>query len=344
MQTALITGHTDKAPLSQEQAIGKAYNKAAAKATFADYRSRKAPNTLRRHDNDLAEFARFLQAPPRGLKVGNLSIDPGAWQHITWGLVDGYLKQLIIDGYAIATINARLSTIKVYAKLALRAEALDSGEATRIRTLQGYGVTEAKHVNEKRIMIRQGNSKAAQPVPITAIQAVQLKDYGPGPQARRDGLLFCLLLDHGLRCGELAALNLSDFDAGAGTFTFYRPKVDMIQTHEMSDDTAEALRLYLPHREGLDTDALLVGSMGRNRLVARRMSTRAITKRVRYLGKPVGLRGLSAHDCRHHWATQIAKGGTPLNVMMAAGGWSSPAMPMRYIETAAIANQGVLFA
>ena len=54
---------TDIIPANEYQALdradrmiiaGQAANQAAQGAVFADYRSRKAPNTLRRQDNDLA--------------------------------------------------------------------------------------------------------------------------------------------------------------------------------------------------------------------------------------------------------------------------------------------------
>ena len=72
------------------------------------------------------------------------------------------------------------------------------------------------------------------------------------------------------------------------------------------------------------------------------LTERAITDRVRTLGAAVGLAGLSAHDLRHYWATRAARNGTPLDRLQDAGGWSSPAMPLRYVEAARIANEGVL--
>ena len=78
-------------------------------------------------------------------------------------------------------------------------------------------------------------------------------------------------------------------------------------------------------------------------LAGDKMSVRGITRWVRLLGERVGLRGLSAYDCRHYWATQAAKD-TPLDRLQDAGGWSSYAMPLRYIETAKIANEGVQLA
>jgi len=71
------------------------------------------------------------------------------------------------------------------------------------------------------------------------------------------------------------------------------------------------------------------------------MSDRAITDRVRVLGERLGIEGLSAHDCRHYWATSAIKGGTDIKSLQDAGGWSSPAMPLRYAASGKVANKGV---
>ena len=56
------------------------------------------------------------------------------------------------------------------------------------------------------------------------------------------------------------------------------------------------------------------------------------------IGELAGVEGLSPHDCRHAWATRNAKHG--LEWLQQAGGWSSLAMPERYVEAAKIANEG----
>jgi len=53
-----------------------------------------------------------------------------------------------------------------------------------------------------------------------------------------------------------------------------------------------------------------------------------------------GIDGLSAHDARHYWATYEARNKTSVDRLMDAGGWNSPAMPLRYIEAAHIVNEG----
>ena len=135
----------------------------------------------------------------------------------------------------------------------------------------------------------------------------------------------CLLLDHGLSVGEVAILTVAGLDLAAGTFTFYRPKVDKVQVHRMTADTLRAALAYLRQ------DAPAHGAL----------STRAINARVGELGAAIGLVELSPHDCRHYWATQAIRNGTDIKSLQDAGGWTSPAMPLRYAASAAIANEGV---
>ncbi|HEY9152708.1 MAG TPA: hypothetical protein VIN60_07475, partial [Anaerolineales bacterium] len=109
-------------PLALARA-GEAANGVAARRVFQDYRSRKAKNTLRRQDNDLALFARFLQGI--GLQVGDFARNVQAWRGITWGLVEGFARWQLQTGYAVPSVNVRLASVKTYARLAMKAGVLD---------------------------------------------------------------------------------------------------------------------------------------------------------------------------------------------------------------------------
>jgi len=100
--------------------VGKAANDAAARHTFQDYRSRKAKNTIRRQDADLALFIRYL-AEVAQVEVGDLAEKPEAWAGITWGLVEGFVKWQLQKGYSVGSVNVRLSTIRTYASMAQKA-------------------------------------------------------------------------------------------------------------------------------------------------------------------------------------------------------------------------------
>ena len=341
MNTELIATQDRELIPSHLARIGQAANQVAAQHTFIDYRSRKAPNTLRRQDAGLALFANYLAEV--NADVGDLVYDPQAWQPITWGLVAGFVKWQLLKGYAVSSVNVRLSTIKTYAKLAFKAGVLSSTEYALIRAVEGYSHKESKRIDEGRELAdtpTRVGAKKIEPKALTAEQVDALKEQPNTPQGRRDRLLICLLFDHGLRVGEVAGLTVGDIDLKAGELRFYRPKVNVEQTHELTPDTLKAARAYL-NRDALATGSLMRGSRKDGRLHEAGMATRNLTERVRVLGERVGIEGLSAHDGRHTWATLAARNKTPIDRLQDAGGWSSPAMPLRYVEAAAIANEGV---
>jgi integrase len=332
--------------LSLRETVGLAANQAAAAGVFFDYRMTLAPNTLRRHRAALELFAEYLGE--KGLHPGHLHDDPIAWRGITWGLVDGYYKWLLRQGYSVGTANVNLSTIKTYARLAIKAGVVDADESLLIDTVRARSRRRDKmRIDEQRrledIPTRIG-SKKSEPLLLTAGQSAALKQQPDTPQGRRDCLLMCLLLDHGLRVGEAAGLRLMDIDLKTATISVYRQKVDKHQIHRLSKETFEAAQRYLSMDSvAIRTSypALLTGSTKNGELHGK-LSIRAIFNRVRLLGKQNGLDDLSPHDCRHTWATLASRAHTPLERLMDAGGWSSYTMPLRYIQSNEIANEGVL--
>jgi integrase len=270
---------------------------------------------------------------------------PGAWQGVTWGLIKRFVTWLLEQGYSVSTVNNRLTAVKVYAGLANQVGVIGDGEYQRIRAVSGYGRTEARRIDERREVTRVGHKKEEH-LSLSAEDAHRLKHaHDPtSPQAARDRLLMCLLLDHGLRVGEVAGLTIGNLDLKQHRLRFYRQKVDKHQIHQLTHATSDAARTYLPFhpRLGDSKATLIVGSTKSGRLTRRPMSDRALTKRVKYLGKTLlGVSNLSAHDCRHFWATDAAENGTDPFRLQEAGGWASLEMPRRYIEEAEIANSGV---
>jgi integrase len=236
-------------------------------------------------------------------------------------LVAAFVQWLLQEGYAIGSINVRLSTVKKYVQLATQAGAVSPTEYALIKTVAGFRHAEGRNVDQSREKTRKGTKKA-EATTIGAGQTLLLKDQADP----RDALLMCILLDHGLRCGEVAALEISAIDVAAGTLTFYRSKVHKTQTHRLTIDTLRAALAYLKQR----TSGSLFG-----------MNTREINRRVGQLGKAIGIEKLSPHDLRHFWATAAVRGKTNIKSLQDAGGWTSPAMPLRYVESQAIANEGV---
>lgn len=324
--------------LSPLAEAGQAANRVAGSQVFSDYHARKAPQTLRRNRADLLLFQEYLEEA--GVPVGDFMVDPLAWSGMSWGLVAGFVVWQLQRGYAIGSINVRLATVKTYCELALRAGPLDHAAYAQIKAVKGYRNKEGRNVDQNRPVTRQGYKKSA-PVELTGAQVRLLKQQPDTPQGRRDAVLMCLLLDHGLRCGEVAGLRVEHVNLRTGAFTFYREKVDLEQTHKLTTDTFRALYAYLTY--DAPTGSLLMGSR-KSGLLEGRMSVRAINKRVEILGARVGVVNLSPHDCRHSWTTAAIRGGSDIKSVQEGGGWKSPHMPLQYANRAAIANEGIKLA
>jgi len=323
------------------QDAGIVANHVASNHVFIDYLSRKSENTIRAHRADLTAFCEFLNNAGIDCADGEtLQTDPQAWHGVTWGLVQSFVKWCLAQGVAISTVNRRLSTVKAYAKLAARVGIIDRGELALIKDVAGYGHKEVNRVNEKRTQTRTGSKKASN-TQLSLSDAQSLKNQPDTAQGRRDRVMLCLLLDHGLRVGELAELQVTNVDLANGELTFWREKVQKIQRHRLTRETAAALAAYMEH-DALALGYLLRGSRKGGALTDDRMSTRAINKRVGALGEAVGIEKLSPHDLRHYWATRAIEKGTDPFALQQAGGWNSLTTVRRYVDENTIANDGVV--
>ncbi|MCP4425022.1 MAG: site-specific integrase [Chloroflexi bacterium] len=361
--------------LTSINVAAEAANRAAADHLFADYCQRRAQRTIRTQTAALVLWVEYLaqvgaanellaaargwafdrfntpeleilencaarQARPPDLVYGAHYCQQTAiaWRGVTWGLVEGFVKWLLLQGYSIASVNNRLSAVKVYARLAAKAQAIPPAEHALIREVQGYGATEGKRLDEGRPFARVGYKKE-EAIVLTAQQASRLKDtHPPTPQGIRDRLLICLLLDLGLRAGEVAALTVEDF-TDPGRVIVYRKKTDTTDRMTLSDDLLQALVDYQPHMRF--SGILLRGSRKNGKLTSSVMSARAIGGRIKMLGRDIlGIWELSPHDLRHTWATRAARNSNPF-VLRDAGGWSNMQTPSRYVERAKVVNEGI---
>jgi integrase len=164
--------------------------------------------------------------------------------------------------------------------------------------------------------IREGLKKA-EPILLDTDQITAIKNQPDTPRGRRDKLLVCLALDHGLRVSELAILQR-------------RPNTGQSVTLKLSDETVEAARRYF------DGDAPGFGNVWRPSLSGQSVSTGTISKHIRALGKRIGIDNLAPDDLRHTWATNAAKN-TPLDQLIYAGGWTSVSSALPYVKNAKIA-------
>jgi len=208
------------------EAIDQIADEYAAHETFGEYQARHSANTLRRQHDDLTLFCTYLAAAGAARSPDELFRDPKAWRGISAGLVKGYVAWQLQQGYAIASINSRLATIKVYCKMAMDAGALSAITLALISLVKGYRRKEGRNVDRERPVSRVGAKKAL-PTALNAGHAELLKRQPATTKiGRRDRFMMYLFLELGLRCGELRDLERDDLDLATGVLFLYREKVD----------------------------------------------------------------------------------------------------------------------
>lgn len=341
MSDSLIT----KPEKTALEMAGAAANSAAGKLVFEQHQHLLSKNTIRQQVASFEAFRLYLE-DITGINAGDFMNDPDAWKGVTWGIIQGFVKWMMDNGYAIKTINVRLSAVKSYAKLAAQAGVISPDDLKLIETVKGVSDKAARRVDTNRDSTRVGDKKATHThIPSDAARLLLSESFYPNtPQGKRDWLIMVILADMGFRVGEVALLTVEQCDRLNGVFlNVYRPKVSKTQNHKMSPRVLDAVDRYLKQGCGPTTGPLLRGSDSAGMLTNHVMSERGIFNRVAILGAKAGIEHLGPHDWRHRWATIQARRGTPLLKLMEAGGWSSSRVPLMYIEAAAIANDGVNF-
>lgn len=352
--------------LSPLEMAGQIANRAAGQSIFQRYLSEKSANTIKRQSRDLELFAEYLIDARIPLDDGaDFQTNARAWRGVTWGLVEGFAQWLLGEGYAVASVNARLSTVRTYAQMAVKSGAVERQEGLLIQTVKGFSRAGGLNVDEQRTQTRieevtyayketgkkrstvvsRRSTKKRKPTLIDEATAVALKQPGnESPQGYRDALLMCLLLDHGLRASELALLKVRDIDLKTGEMRFYRPKVKGTEhewtTHKLTAETREVSSYYIGSlypppllADGpliLATTRLLKNGAG-GQLLAEGLNRVRLSERVAWLGKQLGVPKLSAHDGRHYCATRMARLGYSVDELMAWFGWTSAQTAMRYV-------------
>ncbi len=353
-------------PPTPLEVAGQIANRAAGQNIFQRYLSEKSVNTVKRHARDLELFAEYLIDAQIPLENGaDFQTNPSAWRGVTWGVVEGFVQWLLQEEYAIASVNARLSTVRTYAQMAVKAGVVDRQEGILIQSVKGYSRQGGLNVDERRqqtrkqavtyaykpeskkrsVVVTRRSTKKQKPTLLREAQAEVLKQVqNKSPQAWRDALLLCLLLDHGLRASEIALLRVGDINLTTKQIAFYRPKVKGTEhewtTHKLTIGAHKTATTYIGSHypppllaDGaliLATTRLLKNGEG-GLLLAEGLNRVRISERVAWLGEKLGVPKLSAHDCRHYCATKMARLGYGVDELMAWFGWTSAQTAMRYI-------------
>ncbi|HIP71607.1 MAG TPA: hypothetical protein EYH05_09460 [Anaerolineae bacterium] len=158
-------------------------NRIAGDTIFQRYLSEKSANTIKRHARDLELFAEYLLDINLELAGGaDFQTNPLPWRGVTWGIVEGFAQWLLREGYAVSTVNARLSTVRTYAQLAVKAGTIDQQEGMLIQSVKGYSRQGGLNVDEKTAANPQNRNYLRLPPPG---QAAHCRCHPPLHQKRK---------------------------------------------------------------------------------------------------------------------------------------------------------------
>lgn len=164
------------------------------------------------------------------------------------------------------------------------------------------------------------------------IKALVKACKGPELRDKRDEAVVRLMVETGMRAGEVVALARGDVDLALGTALVVRGKGGKARTVPFGAQTAAALDRYIRARRThrlADTPALWLGDRGKG------FSYDAL---YRTLGHRAGLAGIAdfhPHLLRHTAAQRwLDRGGSEAG-LMAVAGWERPDMLMRYTRATA---------
>jgi integrase len=328
---------------------GLAADHASQTDAFAEYHAEQTDNTRAAQLDALKCFSSYLAAAHIHREALDLYHDAQAWQGMSAGLLKGFRKWLLEQGFAIGTLNHRLSIIRQYCRLAHAAGVLSDEMLELVLAVKGYGGKTGRNLDNdrtRRSVPTRKSTKKAQPVPVSKAQALRLKTETTRPERprrrrhdllleARDALLMGLFIEHAFRVSEVVGLDIEDFDLEQGLVTIYREKTDETQTHRLKKHTLLAASHYLAEC-GASNGPLFLGYQGR------RITRYGLYDRVHVLGQQVGLPKLSPHDLRHYWTYDALGNATPVDRVQSGGNWKSPTMVLKYARRGGIANEGVI--
>jgi integrase/recombinase XerD len=261
---------------------------------------RKSPGTIRTYSDGVTKFLRWCA-------------DTGHPAELTRPNVQAFLADLIDDGMEGNTARSRDLALKRFA-----AWLLDEGEITA-NPLIGLKPPKA-------------DLKVVQALTDDQLKRFLRACQGKSLMDRRDEAIVRLMLEAGMRAGEVVGMQVSDVDLSRGIVTITRGKGGRGRIAPFGPQTAQALDRYLRARRAhrlADTGALWVGGGGKG------FGYHGLSAALKARAEAAGIQGFHLHLMRHTAATRWLRAGGSEQGLMSVAGWQTRSMLDRYTSASA---------
>ena len=232
---------------------------------------------------------------------------------LTRELVQAHIAGMLTSGSEPNTARLRLASLRAFARWLADEDEIDADPLLGMRPPKLTSkVTEALTDDQLRLLLKACAGKS-------------LRD-------RRDEAIVRLMLETGLRAGEVIGLQTSDLDLPRGLVTVRRGKGGKGRIAPFSSQTAAALDRYLRARRShrhADSPALWVGVGGKG------FGYHGLNDTLRERARAAGISGFHLHLLRHTAATRWLRAGGSEQGLMAVAGWSTRSMIDRYTGASA---------
>lgn len=252
--------------------------------------NKKASATILAYGKDIEQLGSFLALQ----QIAKLD-------QITTGDLDSFLKSLQKDGYTLKSVSRKLNSIKTF-----------------YRFLRGGSSIE----NDPSLAIAHPKYEVKPPRILSRMEYRALRD------ACRDDIRISaiveLLLQTGVRIGELANIELSDIKNDEIYVKAFESHVD--RSVPLNKAAKQALDKYLVSRPKSQSKSLFITKTGRPLLI------RNIRTAIDRYFRLAGIKDAKVNDLRHTFIAQHLIAGTPLTTISKLVGHKRLSTTEKYLE------------
>ncbi len=255
------------------------------------------------YQNDAQHFAAWL-TQARGESYPTL---PAFVRAITPTNVRAYRAHLLNVQHARpATINRRLTSLRVLTTWARRTGIITSDPVNGIKAVQQVKLAPRWLDRQEQYALRRAAEKDGNP---------------------RNLAILLLLLNTGLRVGEVADLKLDDLTLSERKGeVVVRGKGTKVRTVPLNAEVRKGLREYLAKRPNAEHTALFVGQKGEP------LGKLGLEYQIGVLGRLAGLEHITPHMLRHTFAKNLVDSGVSLDQVATLLGHRSLTTTARYTQ------------